>query len=72
MESLSLHPQWDARKHTTNAQQVASSSRYMPRCSATIQMHQNIPNSVHPARWQLTSTSNVDHQGAVVQPTNGT
>ena len=64
-------PNGSARKHTTNTQQAASSSRYMPRCSATIQMHQNIPSCALRKR-QLTCTSNVDHQGAVVQPTNGT
>ena len=54
-----------ARKHTTNSQQVASSSRYMPRCSATIQMHQKkIPNCALRKR-QLTCTSNVDHQGEI-------
>ena len=64
-------PNGSARKHTTNTQQAASSSRYMPRCSATIQMHQNIPNCAL-RKIQLTCTSNADHQGAVVQPTNGT
>ena len=29
-------PSGSARKHTTNAQQVASSSRHMPRCSAKV------------------------------------
>ena len=50
-------PNGSARKHTTNTRQVASSSRYMPRCSATIQMHQNIPNCALRKR-QLTCTSN--------------